>query len=150
MLIRLKMNTTGYLALATFSEIQLTTLPLSLKLGSGSKPLSVRRFRLTAFNYASHPFLSVPSTELFGLAAVGVLVSASIGKPPPCGFIVLPSRFVASAEPAFPDTRLASDHLHLCRGDFPQCRTLSAVLLIPFCKPKECNINPCTGKNSLL
>ncbi len=100
-------------------------------MGSGSKPLSVRRFRLTTFNYASYPFLPVPSLELFGLAAVGVFVSVSIGKSPPCGFIVRPSRFVASTEPALPDTRLASSHLHLCRGDFPQCRTLSVVLLIP-------------------
>ena len=100
-------------------------------MGSGSKPLSVRRFRLTTFNYASYPFLPVPSMELFGLAAVGVFVSVSIGKSPPCGFIVRPSRFVSSTEPALPDTRLASSHLHLCRGDFPQCRTLSVVLLIP-------------------
>ena len=100
-------------------------------MGSGSKPLSVRHFWLTTFNYASYPFLPVPSMELFGLAAVGVFVSVSIGKSPPCGFIVRPSRFVSSTEPALPDTRLASSHLHLCRGDFPQCRTLSVVLLIP-------------------
>ena len=100
-------------------------------MGSGSKPLSVRRFRLTTFNYASYPFLPVPSMELFGLAAVGVFVSVGSGKSPPCGFIVRPCRFVASTEPALPDTRLASSHLHLCRGDFPQCRTLSVVLLIP-------------------
>ena len=69
--------------------------------------------------------------ELFGLAAVGVFVPVDFGKSPPCGFIVRPSRFVSSTEPALPDTRLASSHLHLCRGDFPQCRTLSVVLLIP-------------------
>ena len=100
-------------------------------MGSGSKPLSVRHFWLTTFNYASYPFLPVPSMELFGLAAVGVFVSVSIGESPPCGFIVLPGRFVSSTVPALPDTRLASSHLHLCRGDFPQCRTLSVVLLIP-------------------
>ena len=100
-------------------------------MGSGSKPLSVRRFRLTTFNYASYPFLPVPSMELFGLAAVGVFVSVSSGKSPPYGFTVRPYRFVASTEPALPDIRLATDHLHLCRGDFPQCRTLSVVLLIP-------------------
>ena len=100
-------------------------------MGLGSKPLSVRHCWLTTFNFASYPFLSVPSTELFGLAAVGVFVSVSIGKSPPCGFIVRPCRFVSSTEPALPDTRLATGHLHLCRGDFPQCRTLSVVLLIP-------------------
>ena len=100
-------------------------------MGSGSKPLSVRHFWLTTFNYASYPFLPVPSMELFGLAAVGVFVSVSSGKSPPCGFTVRPYRFVASTEPALPDIRLATDHLHLCRGDFPQCRTLSVVLLIP-------------------
>ena len=100
-------------------------------MGLGSKPLSVRHYWLTTFNFASYPFLSVPSTELFGLAAVGVFVSVSIGKSPPCGFIVRPCRFVSSTEPALPDTRLATGHLHLCRGDFPQCRTLSVVLLIP-------------------
>ena len=100
-------------------------------MGSGSKPLSVRRFRLTTFNYASYPFLPVPSMELFGLAAVGVFVPVGVGKSPPCGFIVRPSRFVASTEPVLPGIRLATDHLHLCRGDFPQCRTLSVVLLIP-------------------
>ena len=100
-------------------------------MGSGSKPLSVRRFRLTTFNYASYPFLPVPSMELFGLAAAGVFVPVGVGKSPPCGFTVRPYRFVASTEPALPDIRLATDHLHLCRGDFPQCRTLSVVLLIP-------------------
>ena len=100
-------------------------------MGLGSKPLSVHHCWLTTFNFASYPFLSVPSTELFGLAAVGVFVSVSIGKSPPCGFIVRPCRFVSSTEPALPDTRLATGHLHLCRGDFPQCRTLSVVLLIP-------------------
>ena len=100
-------------------------------MGLGSKPLSVRHFWLTTFNYASYPFLPVPSMELFGLAAVGVFVPVGVGKSPPCGFIVRPNRFVASTEPALPDTRLASSHLHLCRGDFPQCRTLSVVLLIP-------------------
>ena len=100
-------------------------------MGSGSKPLSVRHFWLTTFNYASYPFLPVPSMELFGLAAVGVFVSVGSGKSPPCGFTVRPYRFVASTEPALPDIRLATDHLHLCRGDFPQCRTLSVVLLIP-------------------
>lgn len=100
-------------------------------MGLGSKPLSVHHCWLTTFNFASYPFLSVPSTELFGLAAVGVFVSVSIGKSPPCGFIVRPCRFVSSTEPALPDTRLATGHLHLCRGDFPQCRTLSATLLLP-------------------
>ena len=121
-------------------------------MGSGSKPLSVRRFRLTTFNYASYPFLPVPSMELFGLAAAGVFVSVSIGKSPPCGFIVRPSRFVSSTEPALPDTRLASSHLHLCRGDFPQCRTLSVVLLIPTCEGSspvlnvmELQCNPISG-----
>ncbi len=88
-------------------------------MGSGSKPLSVRRFRLTTFNYASYPFLPVPSMELFGLAAVGVFVPVGFGKSPPCGFIVRPNRFVASTEPVLPGIRLATDHLHL------------VVLLIP-------------------
>ena len=121
-------------------------------MGSGSKPLSVRHFWLTTFNYASYPFLPVPSMELFGLAAVGVFVSVSIGKSPPCGFIVRPSRFVASTEPALPDIRLATDHLHLCRGDFPQCRTLSVVLLIPISEESnpvfnvmELQSNPISG-----
>ena len=118
-------------------------------MGSGSKPLSVRHFWLTTFNYASYPFLPVPSMELFGLAAVGVFVPVDFGKSPPWGFIVRPSRFVASTEPALPDIRLATDHLHLCRGDFPQCRTLSVVLLIPnsedsgsFLKLMESQCNP--------
>ncbi len=100
-------------------------------MGLGSKPLSVHHCWLTTFNFASYPFLSVPSTELFGLAAVGVFVPVGFGKSPPCGFIVRPNRFVASTEPVLPGIRLATDHLHLCRGDFPQCRTLSVVLLIP-------------------
>ena len=121
-------------------------------MGSGSKPLSVRHFWLTTFNYASYPFLPVPSLELFGLAAVGVFVPVDFGKSPPCGFIVRPSRFVASTEPALPDIRLATDHLHLCRGDFPQCRTLSVVLLIPIREDSnpvfnvmELQFNPITG-----
>ena len=119
-------------------------MPLSVlsEVGSGSKPLSVRRCRLTTFNYASYPFLSMPSTELFGLAAVGMFVSVSVGESPPCGFIVLPGRFVASTAPALPDTRLAAGHLHLCRGDFPQCRTLSVVLLIPHRKAGNSAFNP--------
>ena len=112
------------------------------EVGSGSKPLSVRRCRLTTFNYASYPFLSMPSTELFGLAAVGMFVSVSVGESPPCGFIVLPGRFVASTAPALPGTRLATGHLHLCRGDFPQCRTLSVVLLIPHRKAGNSAFNP--------
>ena len=111
-------------------------------MGSGSKPLSVRRCRLTTFNYASYPFLSMPSTELFGLAAVGMFVSVDVGESPPCGFIVLPGRFVSSTAPALPDTRLATDHLHLCRGDFPQCRTLSVVLLIPSGPERRLAFNP--------
>jgi len=121
-------------------------------MGSGSKPLSVRHFWLTTFNYASYPFLPVPSMELFGLAAVGVFVSVSSGKSPPCGFTVRPYRFVASTEPALPDIRLATDHLHLCRGDFPQCRTLSVVLLIPISEGSgpvfnvmELQCNPISG-----
>ena len=100
-------------------------------MGLGSKPLSVHRFRLTTFNFASYPFLLVPSTELFGLAAMGLLVSVEIWgissfrihrAPKSIRFFyrACPSGHPPCDGPSAPR-----------RGDFPQCRTLSVVLLIP-------------------
>ena len=118
-------------------------------MGLGSKPLSVRRFRLTTFNFASYPFLLVPSTELFGLAAMGLLVSVGIWEissiwihraPKPIRF------FYRACPPGHPPCGGPSAP---CRGDFPQCRTLSVVLLIPnsedggsFLKLMESQCNP--------
>ena len=118
-------------------------------MGLGSKPLSVRRFRLTTFNFASYPFLLVPSTELFGLAAMGLLVSVGIWEISSIWIHRAPKpiRFFYRACPPGPPA--CDGPLVSWRGDFPQCRTLSVVLLIPnsedsgsFLKLMESQCNP--------
>ena len=81
-------------------------------------------------------------TDLLGLAPVGVLVPATVRKPPPFGFIVRLSWFVSVAEPALPDLRLAPDHLHRGEGTFlsvVHCQQPSCSLIFT---ARRTNMNP--------
>ena len=104
--------------------------------GAGSKPLSVPdhgdRIQLSV--------LPVPrraaSTGLSGLAPMRMLVPSTTGQPPPLGFTVhTPHRsFLWHGPGRLQPPVLRSSALR--RGDFPQGRTLSAVLLLPPDRPR--------------
>ena len=89
-------------------------------------------FRLTAFNYASHPTLSVPPRRVcLDLLQRGCSSHRSLGNLRLSTSSSTPRtvRFCCSAyAPTYPD---CPGPLALWRGDFPQGLTLSAVLLLP-------------------
>ena len=85
-------------------------------------------------------------TDLLGLAPAGVLVPATVRKPPPLGFTVRLSWFVSVAEPALPDLRLAPDHLHRGEGTFlsvVHCQRPSCSLKLT---ARHTNMNPTVSK----
>ena len=87
-------------------------------------------FRLVAFNYASYPVLLMHYGPAWTCSS-GVARSSRVQETSPLRVHSAPGavRFCCRAGPPGPPTCVGPPASR--RGDFPQCRTLSATLLLP-------------------
>ena len=117
---------------ASFDRLpsRLTKLPLGqIEWDQGVSPF-LFTFRLVAFNYASYPVLSMPCGPAWTCSG-GVARSSRVQETSPLRVHSAPGavRFCCRAGPPGPPPCVGPPASR--RGDFPQCRTLSATLLLP-------------------